>query len=61
MLHPFDDYPLHQTPEPLSHVGSESPNAYDRYFFNGYRVDGDDGPVFFAVALDDGDDIADLQ
>jgi hypothetical protein len=48
MLHPFDDYPVHQTPEPLLHVDTESPNAYDRYFFNGFDVD---GGLFFAVAL----------
>jgi hypothetical protein len=48
MLHPFDDYPLHQTPQPISHPASESPNAYDRFFFNGYTAD---GSVFFAVAL----------
>ncbi|HEY5662774.1 MAG TPA: hypothetical protein VIS05_01930 [Ilumatobacter sp.] len=48
MLHPYDDFLLHQTPQPLSHPGSESPNVYDRFFFNGYRAD---GSVFFAVAL----------
>ena len=48
MLHPFDDYPLHQTPQPISHPASDSPNVYDRFFFNGYTAD---GSVFFAVAL----------
>lgn len=48
MLHPHDDYPLHQTPEPLLHVGTDSPNAYDRYFFNGFDRSGE---RFFAVAL----------
>jgi hypothetical protein len=48
MLHPFDDYPLHQTSEPISHPGTDSFNFYDRYFFNGYDRDGD---VFFAVAF----------
>jgi hypothetical protein len=48
MLHRLDDFPLHQTPEPLSHPATESPNLYDRFFFNGY--DGS-GEVFFAVAL----------
>jgi hypothetical protein len=52
MIHPFDDYPLHQTPQPISHVATDSPNAYDRYFFNGFPVAGPDGAdVFFAVAL----------
>jgi hypothetical protein len=48
MLHPLDDYPLHQTPEPLLHLDSSSPDAYDRFFYNGYRPD---GSVFFALAL----------
>jgi hypothetical protein len=48
VIHPFDDYPLHQTSQPVSHVASESPNAYDRFFFNGYDPG---GSLFFAVAL----------
>jgi hypothetical protein len=48
MLHPLDDYPIHQTADPLLHFGTDSPNAYDRFFFNGYDPDGE---VFFAVAL----------
>jgi hypothetical protein len=44
----LDDYPLHQTPEPLAHYGTPSRNAYDRYFFNGYTPDGD---LFFAAAM----------
>ncbi|MDH3294397.1 MAG: hypothetical protein OER95_08765 [Acidimicrobiia bacterium] len=52
MLHPLDDYPVHQTPEPILHVGTESPNAYDRYFFNGFHTGPPaDGPLFLAVAL----------
>ncbi len=47
MLTPADDYPLHQTPEPLAFAGSDR-NFYDRFFFNGYSASGD---VFFAVAL----------
>lgn len=48
MLHPYDDYPLHPTPEPLLHVASGDRNAYDRYFFNGYTSD---GALFFGAAL----------
>ena len=48
MLHPLDDYPIHQTPEPILHTGTDSPNAYDRFFYNGYSQDGD---VFFALAF----------
>jgi hypothetical protein len=35
MLSRFDDYPIHQTPEPIVHRASSDPNAYDRYWFNG--------------------------
>jgi hypothetical protein len=47
MLSWGDDYPLHQTPEPVAYSGSDR-NFYDRYFFNGYSPD---GSVFFAVAF----------
>jgi hypothetical protein len=42
-----DDYPIHQTPEPVAFAGSDR-NFYDRYFFNGYSAD---GSLFFAAAL----------
>ncbi|MGF1596386.1 MAG: hypothetical protein ACFCVK_05560 [Acidimicrobiales bacterium] len=48
MLHPFDDHPIHQTSEPMLHVATTSPDAYDRFFYNGFDPEGD---VFFAVAL----------
>ncbi|MFM8411489.1 MAG: hypothetical protein ACKOCT_14580 [Alphaproteobacteria bacterium] len=48
MLTGGDDYPLHQTSEPIAHVATGDRNFYDRYFFNGYSRDGD---VYFAVAL----------
>jgi hypothetical protein len=52
VIHAFDDYPLHQTPQPMAHVATDSPNAYDRYFFNGFPVAGADGDdLFFAVAF----------
>ena len=47
MLTPADDYPLHQTPEPMAFAGGDR-NFYDRFFFNGYSADGE---IFFAVAL----------
>ena len=47
MLTAADDYPLHQTPEPMAFAGSDR-NFYDRFFFNGYSAD---GSVFFAAAL----------
>ena len=47
MLTRGDDYPIHQTPEPVAFAGSDR-NFYDRYFFNGYSPD---GALFFAAAL----------
>ena len=47
MLTPGDDYPLHQTPEPIAFSGTDR-NFYDRYFFNGMSPD---GAFFFAVAF----------
>lgn len=47
MLTKADDYPVHQTPEPIAFAGSDR-NFYDRYFFNGYSAD---GGLFFAAAM----------
>ena len=47
MLSRADDYPIHQTPEPIAYAGTDR-NFYDRYFFNGYNPDGSD---FFALAF----------
>ena len=47
MLTKADDYPVHQLPEPIAYAGTDR-NFYDRYFFNGYTLD---GHVFFAAAL----------
>lgn len=47
MLSKGDDYPIHQTPDPIAFAGTDR-NFYDRYFFNGYTIDGN---VFFAAAL----------
>mgnify|MGYP001823409747 CR=1 FL=1 len=47
MITPADDYPIHQTAEPIAYSGTDR-NFYDRYFFNGYSAD---GSVFFAIAL----------
>ena len=44
-----DDYPIHQTPEPVAYAGTDR-NFYDRYFFNGYSpLPGNTS--FFAVAF----------
>lgn len=47
MLTKGDDYPIHQTPEPIAFSGTDR-NFYDRYFFNGYTRD---GSVYFTTAL----------
>ena len=41
MLSRFDDYPIHQTPEPIAHPATPNRNTYDRYWFNGYAEDGE--------------------
>ncbi len=46
MLSKFDDYPIHQTAEPIAVPASTDRNAYDRYWFNGYT---DDGEFYFGV------------
>lgn len=46
MILPEDDFPLHQAPVPLIQVMGGHPNAYDRFFFNGFTEE-----WFFAVAL----------
>ena len=48
MLTRFDDYPIHQTPEPIAHRATSDPNAYDRYWFNGVERE---GAFYFGVAL----------
>src|SRR4051794_39185632 len=48
MITPADDYLVHQTPYPIETVATTDRNFYDRYFFNGYRRDGE---VYFAVAM----------
>ena len=47
MLSKADDYPVHQTPHPVAYAGSDR-NFYDRYFFNGFRRDGEG---YFALAF----------
>ena len=47
MITKGDEYPIHQTAEPIAYSGTDR-NFYDRYFFNGYSKTED---VFFAMAL----------
>jgi len=48
VLSSFDDYPIHQTSQPVAHTASTDLNHYDRYFFNGYTRD---TRLFFAAAM----------
>ncbi|MBM4246605.1 MAG: hypothetical protein FJ148_22890 [Deltaproteobacteria bacterium] len=48
MLSRFDDYPIHQTPEPIAQTATSDRNAYDRYWFNGYASDGE---FYFGIGL----------
>lgn len=47
MLTKGDDYPLHQTPEPVMYAGHDR-RFYERYFFNGYSREFD---LFFAMGM----------
>ncbi|MCK9543888.1 MAG: hypothetical protein M0R03_17860 [Novosphingobium sp.] len=47
MLTKADDYPIHQTPEPIAYSGTDR-NFYDRYWFNGFEPD---GSLFFLVGM----------
>ena len=48
MLNNFDDYPIHQTAEPLAHPVSGDRNLYDRTWFNGYA---EDGSCYFGIGM----------
>src|SRR5882757_7191419 len=48
MLNKLDDYPIHQTPEPIAHAATSDRNAYDRTWFNGYSQD---GSRYFGVGM----------
>lgn len=41
MLSAFDDYPIHQTPDPIAHPATTDKDFYERYWFNGYSRSGD--------------------
>ncbi len=48
MITRFDDFPIHQTPEPIAHTNSSDRFTYDRYWYNGHTQD---GSLYFGVAL----------
>src|SRR5262245_32454132 len=48
VLSRLDDYPIHQTPEPIAHPASSDRNVYDRTWFNGYSAD---GSAYFGLGI----------
>lgn len=48
MLNRLDDYPIHQTPEPIAHPATSDRNVYDRTWFNGYAAD---GSYYFGIGM----------
>ncbi len=47
MITKGDEYPIHQTADPVAYVGATR-NFYDRFFFNGFNRE---GSVFFGGAM----------
>lgn len=48
MLSSFDEFPIHQTAEPIAFNASSDRNVYDRSWFNGFA---NDGSYFFGMTL----------
>lgn len=48
MLNRLDDYPIHQTPEPIAVPATSDRNVYDRTWFNGYSAD---GSQYFGIGM----------
>ncbi|AQA19542.1 hypothetical protein BST95_16175 [Halioglobus japonicus] len=48
MLSKFDDYPIHQTAEPVFHTASSDRFQYDRFWYNAHALD---GSFYFGVGL----------
>jgi hypothetical protein len=48
VLSRHDDFPIHQTPEPLAHSYTSDRNFYDRYWMGGFTRDAE---LYFSVAL----------
>ena len=46
MLSKLDDYPIHQTSEPIAHTATSDRHHYDRYWLNGYA---DDAEFYFGI------------
>ena len=48
VLNKLDDFPIHQTPEPIAHPATSDRNVYDRTWFNGYSTD---GSKYFGIGM----------
>lgn len=48
MLNRLDDFPIHQTPDPIAVPATSDRNVYDRTWFNGYSTD---GSRFFGIGM----------
>ena|ERR1700731_3732871 len=48
MLNQLDDFPIHQTPEPIAVPVTSDRNVYDRTWFNGYASD---GSYYFGIGM----------
>jgi hypothetical protein len=48
LLNKLDDFPVHQTPEPLAQPLNSDRNLYDRTWFNGYSADGN---YYFGIGM----------
>src|ERR1700704_7016087 len=48
MLNKLDDFPIHQTPEPIAVPLTSDRNVYDRTWFNGYAGD---GSYYFGIGM----------
>lgn len=48
MITQLDDYPIHQSPEPIAHTATSDRFTYDRYWYNGHSQD---GRVYFGIGM----------
>ncbi|PCJ35949.1 MAG: hypothetical protein COA75_09270 [Cellvibrionales bacterium] len=48
MITTLDDYPVHQTSQPIAIPATSDLNAYDRFWFNGFVGD---GSLYFSIAM----------
>ena len=48
MLNRLDEFPIHQTPEPIAHPATTDRNFYDRSWFAGFSAD---GQYYFGIAM----------